>query len=110
VSIIIKGMEMPTTCCDCKLIFFDETRKWEQMTGAYVCQMTGKVIWNTRRGDDCPLIELPPHGRLIDADALIDVLGKMGENEYTPKVFANWLEWEINAPTIIPADPGREPT
>jgi len=67
-SIIIKGMEMPTTCCDCKLIFFDETRKWEQMTGAYVCQMTGKVIWNTRRGDDCPLIELPPHGRLIDAD------------------------------------------
>ena len=27
-----------------------------------------------RRRADCPLIEVPPHGRLIDADALINEL------------------------------------
>lgn len=40
--------------------------------------------------DKCPLIQVPEHGRLIDADALPETR----------------VEWEdvINAPTIIPAD------
>ena len=119
-SIIIKGMEMPTTCCNCKLICFDETRKWEQMTGAFVCQMTDKVIWNTRRGDDCPLVELPPHGRLIDADALADdllfdvdlcekalfeLVGQERKNVQDEKdTKQNCVYWIQNAPTIIEAE------
>lgn len=51
-------------------------------------------------------IELPPHGRLIDADALNDLLIKLADNKYTPKVFASWLSYEENAPTIIPAEGG----
>lgn len=30
------------------------------------------------RLDDCPLIEIPPHGRLIDADALPRFGGRRG--------------------------------
>jgi hypothetical protein len=53
---------------------------------------------------DCPLIELPPHGRLIDADALLKTnnpIGKMmvfgGEYVYSQS------EIEI-APTILEAE------
>ena len=49
------------------------------------------------------LVSAPPHGRLIDADALCDLLMNLADNEYTPKVFASYLSYEENAPTIIPA-------
>ena len=53
------------------------------------------------RPDDCPLIEVSePHGRLIDADALI--------NDY-PRLWSTYdLQRIENAPTIIPADPAEE--
>ena len=51
-SILIK-MEMPTTCLVCPL-------------GWTMCN----DISINKRKDDCPLIELPPHGDLIDRDKL----------------------------------------
>ena len=54
-SILIRDMEMPTNCFDCKFRF---------VTGCCGC-----LPHNTRL-PNCPLQELPPHGRLIDADAL----------------------------------------
>ena len=44
---------------------------------------------------------LPPHGRLVDADALCKTLHSLAENEYTPEVFANWIENHID--TVISA-------
>ena len=52
-SVLIKGMEMPSDCEECWLMS--------------ICD---ESIHLTKRPIDCPLIELPPHGRLIDADAL----------------------------------------
>lgn len=46
---------------------------------------------------DCPLIELPPHGRLIDADALIKEVEKFAGNHWTSTTIKR-------AMTIIPAD------
>lgn len=46
---------------------------------------------------DCPLFPVPPHGRLIDADALMDEAYQPGAYGY---VDAIQIE---NAPTIIPA-------
>ena len=59
-SILIKGMEMPTSCLECQLNY-----------DMYKCVLTGKstMLADDYRLNDCPLIELPPHGRLIDADA-----------------------------------------
>lgn len=58
-SILIKGMEMPTSCDDCKLRM------------AVGC--CGNLPHNTRM-PNCPLVEIPPHGRLIDADALTEAM------------------------------------
>lgn len=64
-SVIVKGMEMPPSCYLCGLTdtsfihceAFSPTKLLEDD-----CE--------ERRPDWCPLIELPSHGRLIDADYL----------------------------------------
>ena len=71
-SVIVKGMEMPKSCSKCR---------WFDMGGGYGYQCTllhkSFDMWNkisVARDKECPLIELPLHGRLIDADALINEL------------------------------------
>ena len=62
-SILIKGMEMPTCCCVCPC-FNDEY---------CYCQAADKDLGSIpidHRHPDCPLVSVPPHGRLIDADVL----------------------------------------
>ena len=78
-SILIKGMEMQKNCHECAC------HKHKYDSGWYdydVCTATETVFndgYSTEtvhidtlkeRLDNCPLIELPLHGRLIDADAL----------------------------------------
>lgn len=75
-DIIIKGMEMPKTCCRCDLKIYDAEIRWDEngneQIGAWVCKRTREIIWNTRRGENCPLLPLPEgHGRLIDETELI---------------------------------------
>ena len=95
-SILIKGMEMPATCCHCPLMGYDPDREWYDSmarTGAHICVLTGELIDNTKREEHCPLVPVQPHGRLIDRDALP----------------TSRVEWEdiVNAPTIIPAEEGE---
>lgn len=76
-SIIVKGEPMPEACAFCPCFRDDSI----DGVHAYQCKATfityGKEddwIWNTRP-NWCPLVELPEkHGRLIDAEALIDTL------------------------------------
>ena len=59
-SVLIKGMKMPN-CYNCTL--------------ESICSRWAKhdVEWQKQnRDEDCPLIEIPPHGRLVDADALLE--------------------------------------
>lgn len=61
--------------------------------------------WEKRR-DDCPLNEIPPHGRLIDADALMDALTRAKEDDpiqYEEDYLAV-SDWLCVAPTVIEAD------
>lgn len=70
-------MKMPETCEDCNLESFCdlwvEARKMDGScersvnTEEYGVLKTRRA---TRRHPDCPLVHVPPHGRLIDADAL----------------------------------------
>ena len=58
-SVIIKNREMPEGCVEC----------WNRFSCKHF--EISFIRLNTRH-PDCPLIEVPaPHGRLIDADALI---------------------------------------
>ena len=55
-SVLIRGMEMPTSCSACKL---------RQAVGC-----CGNLPHNTRM-PNCPLGYVPPHGDTIDRDAFI---------------------------------------
>ena len=106
-SILIKGMEMPASCCDCPI------------GGALCCSLMPGVpaLWKeytiavrtNRRHSDCPLIEVPPHGRLIDADELLNAIKKAWEDDSEiadvyKEDYAAVSDWLYTAPTIISAD------
>ena len=102
-SILIKGMEMPENCASCDIA-----------CGFYldlgVDGLLSKICRTESRRPDCPLVPVPEHGRLIDADniGLTDfeiILCQKGNP------FKNALEMLLekieNAPTIIPAEEGE---
>lgn len=75
------------------------------------CDLVNPYYIESTRPDDCPLIEIPKHGRLIDADAFfedicndINIMTKIGI-----AVDSDWLWGKLNdalghAPTIIEAE------
>ena len=113
-DILIRGMEMPKTCCQCDLKNYDPEIRWDEngieQIGAWVCKRTREIIWNTQRGENCPLVPLPDgHGRLIDADDLIDEMALAWD--YDQITNAEWTgirEWLNHSPTIVPAEGGGE--
>jgi len=96
-SVLIEGVEMPKYGCrDCIFVNF----KWY----GDVCPILKKEVTENiaRCGfhPDCPLVEVPPHGRLIDADAV--------SLEGGPYEYDEWCKWALeqyqDAPAIIQAD------
>ena len=92
-SILIKGMEMPTRCCECLLAKLSPTGE-----SIYCNYSLSTVPWD-ERPFDCPLVPVPPHGRLIDADALV-----MENYTQYGAIDALALEAIKAAPTIIEAE------
>lgn len=69
-SILIKGMEMPKCCKDCFGCKADLFSDNGIACVVYLCQFTRTATGEEGVLDICPLVEVPTHGRLIDADAL----------------------------------------
>ena len=62
-NLLIKNMEMPTTCLMCPL-----SALYEKPRDMLRCKITKEeVIWD-KIDRDCPLIELPLPGRSIEAE------------------------------------------
>jgi len=72
-SILIKGMETPKDCWNCR---FADTEEGG-------CLVDQKTHGDWDEPDECPLVPVPPHGRLIDADELLmhRFVGVVGEAE-----------------------------
>ena len=93
-SVLIKGIEMPNNCQEC-ICINDEY---------FYCQAVGRQPQDenvvSRRPDWCPIMEVPPHGRLIDTDAV--------SLEGGPYEYDEWCKWALtqyqDAPTIIEAE------
>lgn len=97
-SVLIKGMEMPENCMDCKI------KQYSRYEGECVCPFSRVACLSIGRQDACPFVDVPtPHGRLIDADGLTpDIVHDW--NGYTvPKDDYSW-ECIHNAPTVIEAE------
>lgn len=87
-DLIIKGMDMPKSCFECR--FYQSDMDYCEATG------TDYPYLEEVKLKDCPLVEVPtPHGRLIDADALS--LWDIDVANYP----SNYIK---NAPTIIEAE------
>lgn len=115
-SILIKGMKMPEHCGYCRFSYDGICHALQRVKYPQDMEEDGKLA-------DCPLVEIPtPHGRLIDADALIDELeydielearyldnfdGTHTEritSEVNKKIFETAIEILQKAPTIIEAE------
>ena len=69
-SILIKGMEMPKNCDECRIMVFEDTNCVPELFCGCPIVFKAHPQGVGHRPDYCPLVEVPPHGRLIDADAL----------------------------------------
>lgn len=70
-GVYIKGMDMPTNCCEC--FAFKSNISGQQFCRAKRTAF-GKedAEWLPKRTPNwCPLEELPPHGDLVDRDELL---------------------------------------
>ena len=113
-SIIVKGMKMPTTCTMCDLA---HAMKTSDGSVRLACGVKGN--WQdtyTHRHAWCPIVEIPEkHGRLIDADEkrLRITLKCIREGEYQIYKGGAWgfaakAETAIDdAPTVFEAE-GQE--
>ena len=95
-SILIKGIEMPKNCHSCPMCLM----RFCQAGDRELSERETRP--NAKRPEDCPLIPVPPHGRLIDADAIhADIDEKRPGRSYEDA----WALTVIDAaPTIIPAE------
>lgn len=96
-GIYIHGMEMPKSCDECPC--FSEYDACD-VTGSW--KFADEFDKGKARLPDCPLVSVPPHGRLIDADFLLAEYDKIhvGKPGGARLLIAN-------APTIIPAEEGE---
>lgn len=107
-GVYIPGMEMPKICYDCPLCVeqSDGDIDWH-----YECCLLHDHIGKSRvellRIPACPLIPVPDHGRLIDADEFYtDINGSVLLTKGFKDIFNLWFDEQ---PTIIPADEEAEP-
>lgn len=111
-GIYIQNMEMPHNCFLCQLSYMRGERLY--------CYLTKDEVLRAKIAPECPLILVHNHGRLVDADAVMDAIERTDwyhQNESKDMVLgansqehqAWYKEQEIyaaveNVPTIIPSD------
>ena len=106
-DILIKGMEKPKNCGEC---FACKAELSQEKKVIYVCCFTREeyVSDENRVETDCPLVPVPtPHGRLIDADALIIDLMDRGIDGVQTDDWHEIQQAVADAPTIILAEEGE---
>lgn len=99
-TVLIKGAKIPKTCSKCPLCQFGgfplELR----------CLVTDESInfdATEKRAGNCPLVEIPPHSRLIDADETKRVFGDYFEKVKVARRFAKSLV-DNAIPTVIESE------
>lgn len=94
--LLIKGMDMPKSCGDCPFLYDHDacylSGMWNDMRFMLLCfnghtdeYKRGEFPFKEKRVDWCPLVEVPTHGRLIDADVL----------------YKDTAEWEAQALDLV---------
>ena len=101
-DLLIKGVETPKSCYVCPFCDYVSARCDAVKGNPYTPESRYE-----KRADFCPLVPVPSHGRLIDADALVDSFDP--SDFWNPDAEDNCFAaiHVVNcAPTIIPAEEG----
>ena len=95
---VLINMSMPENCRECRF-GYDGKCFAEQPFHRFFVGDTHK----------CPLIELPPHGRLIDSDELHDKIIEYCSDGYAESAddVCEILDYVRDAPTILEAEDGE---
>ena len=101
-SVLIKGMEMPTNCDVCPFCDYASAR-CDAVKGT---PHTPESRYE-KRADFCPLVEIPPHGRLIDADKLKEEFPHDEDWDYPVNTNSYVVETIDKSSTIIEAEEGE---
>ena len=108
-GIYIKGMEMPTSCGDCKA--FVCYRQWAGDVGDCFCGITKNDAKAKEKNADCPLVPVSQHGRLGDLDRLVkevrDMAKEFPPNSISAERYRLFAEIIKTVPTIIPAEESK---
>lgn len=105
-SVLIKGSEFPKNCAECWAL--DEYGDYP------VCRITQEqrgYTFRTReqRMERCPLVEVPSHGRLVDADKIgltdFEIIMCNGDFKEALKMLLDKIDY---ASTIVPAEENQK--
>ena len=90
-SVLIKGMKMPTSCNACMFDVYG------------LCLINKNIEGKDELTHSCPLVPVPPHGDLIDRDkiAYFKDDSNLADFDYAYRSQINSM------PTIIPAEEGE---
>ena len=111
-SVLIKGMDMPTSCDDCEFCKH-AISGYDWCSIPMVNGRSKPLDEPVIKPDWCPLVHVPPHGRLIDADKLREAMYHEAFEIDSPMQRWDsgcWIRYKMferaeeNAPTIIPAE------
>ena len=100
-SVIIQGFEMPTSCAECEFVASSNLHNTACCTltqWSDPCFSDNSLEYREKRADFCPLIELAPHGDLIDRDAFL----YEHQDDYVD------TDYIRDAPVIIPREETNE--
>ena len=123
-SVLIKGMEMPYGCANCSFCsspIYDCKGRATYCCNIDIEELRGKDVteevlnmWEGGASESfpawCPLVEVPPHGRLIDADALLKLIDScmFPSDMVTTRALGMATNWLKEAQTVIPVDKDGE--
>lgn len=132
-DILIKGMEMPKSCGDCPFLYDHDacylSGMWNDMRFMLLCfnghtneYRRGEFPFKDKRVDWCPLVEVPTHGRLIDADDLYEKTAELeAQALHLVGTHEEWQKWATilaertafkydiaDAPTVIEGSVSEE--
>ena len=103
-SVLIKGLIMPSCCDGCT---FSDWSNLHQTASCKLhdydpCFADHSREYTDKRAEFCPLVEIPEHGRLIDADALLKKT--INNPSHAPYI----VEKDIrDMPTVIESERGE---
>ena len=91
-DILIKNMEMPKACI---------TGELPNYVYCPCFDICSEACGGSERPSACPLVALPPHGDLIERDALLETVRQ--EADFPSTEWCKAMECIENAPTVLEA-------